>query len=147
MRKDDRSAFILSDDHVGPSGTPQADIFRPMRIPVILVSDSRLGGIASTIAAAESLTLRGYDIDAVVCFDDHSRYENAAYLKSYFENLDIATFVIPWIPNLDGVGGEEEVNRMQNYYQAESRREPASDVAKHVVTQHRCRIEKIEHSM
>ena len=63
----------------GPSGTPQADIYRPLRLPAVLVGDHKLGGIASTISAAESLIMRGYDLDAVVCFDDQSKYRNAEY--------------------------------------------------------------------
>lgn len=104
----------------GPSGVPQADIFRPMRLPVILVGDHRLGGIASTISAAESLTLRGYDIGAVICFDDKGKYENADYLLKYFGNMNIPAFTIPWIPNLEGCTQEEELDAMRNYYDNQS---------------------------
>ena len=93
----------------GPSGTPQADIFRPMRLPAVLVGDHRLGGIASTISAAESLILRGYDIDAVVCFDDKSKYQNGGYLKGYFEKMGIPAFELPWVPSgIDECGEKEE---------------------------------------
>jgi len=50
----------------GPSGTLQCDLFRPFRLPVVLVGDPRLGGISSTISAYETLLLRGYDVDAIV---------------------------------------------------------------------------------
>ena len=43
----------------GPSHTLQADIYRPLRLPVLLVGDSRLGGITATLSAYESLALRG----------------------------------------------------------------------------------------
>ncbi|KAI8937483.1 hypothetical protein NX059_005201 [Plenodomus lindquistii] len=106
----------------GPSGTPQADIFRPLRLPAVLVGDHRLGGIASTISAVESLRIRGYDVDAVVCFEDNSKYENAQYLSEYFQKLDISAFTIPWIPDLTGIspGTAEESKIMQKYYSSQS---------------------------
>mmetsp|Transcript_34023 Transcript_34023/g.55120 ORF Transcript_34023/g.55120 Transcript_34023/m.55120 type:complete len:831 (+) Transcript_34023:36-2528(+) len=52
-----------------PSGSLQCDLFRPLRLPVILIGDSRLGGISATITAYESLKIRGYDIAAVVMWD------------------------------------------------------------------------------
>ncbi|KAF2129586.1 PLP-dependent transferase [Dothidotthia symphoricarpi CBS 119687] len=120
----------------GPSGTPQADIFRPLRLPVVLVGDHRLGGIASTISAAESLIMRGYDIDAVVCFDDKSKYENAAYLKNYFKKLEIAAFDLPWIPNLEGVSEQEEGDLMWKYYQTESLAGQTYRVADRLIDRH-----------
>lgn len=49
-----------------PSGSLQCDLLRPLRLPAILVGDSRLGGISATIAALETLQLRGIDTAAVV---------------------------------------------------------------------------------
>jgi hypothetical protein len=46
----------------GPSHSLQADIYRPLRLPVLLVGDSRLGGITATLSAYESLTLRGEQV-------------------------------------------------------------------------------------
>jgi bifunctional dethiobiotin synthetase / adenosylmethionine---8-amino-7-oxononanoate aminotransferase len=46
----------------GPSGTLQADLYRPLRLPVLLVGDPRLGGISTTLSALESLRLRGYTV-------------------------------------------------------------------------------------
>lgn len=128
----------------GPSGTPQADIFRPMRLPAVLVGDHRLGGIASTISAAESLIMRGYDIDAVVCFDDKSKYENAAYLKKYFEKLGIPAFDIPWIPNLEGVSKQDEGAKMQDYYQNKSQADCTYKVAGTLIDRHMKRLEKMK---
>lgn len=58
--------------------------FRPFRLPGILVGDGRLGGISGTIAAYESLKLRGYDVAAVV-FEDHGLV-NEVPLNSYLRN-------------------------------------------------------------
>jgi len=59
-------------------------VIRPFRLPGILVGDGRLGGISGTIAAYESLKLRGYDIAAVV-FEDHGLV-NEVPLTSYLRN-------------------------------------------------------------
>ncbi|KAJ1433507.1 Pyridoxal phosphate-dependent transferase, major domain [Sesbania bispinosa] len=72
----------------GPSGSLQCDLYRPFRIPAILVGDGRLGGISGTISAYESLTLRGYDVVAVV-FEDHGLL-NEGPLLSYMRSNIIA---------------------------------------------------------
>ncbi|XP_010443450.1 PREDICTED: bifunctional dethiobiotin synthetase/7,8-diamino-pelargonic acid aminotransferase, mitochondrial-like [Camelina sativa] len=79
----------------GPSGTLQCDLYRPFRLPGILVGDGRLGGISGTIAAYESLKLRGYDIAAVV-FEDHGLV-NEVPLTSYLRNK-VPVLVLPPIP-------------------------------------------------
>lgn len=57
---------------------------RPLRLPGLLVGDGKLGGISSTIAAYESLHLRGYDIDAVILVDGGVGNEEA--LRNYFRD-------------------------------------------------------------
>lgn len=128
----------------GPSGTPQADLFRPLRLPAVLVGDHRLGGIASTISATESLIMRGYDVDAVVCFDDGSKYDNATYLKEYFSNRNIPTIAVPWIPCLEGVNEEEEFSRMSSYYKTVSQGKEINLVADQLIEAHAKRLESAE---
>ena len=78
------------------AGTPQADCYRPLFLPTVLIGDSKLGGISSTIASYESLLIRGYIIDAVLLFRDEY-YRNWEYLKKYFEERGIflATVISP----------------------------------------------------
>ncbi|KAH9868153.1 hypothetical protein J1614_007225 [Plenodomus biglobosus] len=130
----------------GPSGTPQADIFRPLRLPAVLVGDHRLGGIASTISATESLKMRGYDIDAVVCFDDQGKYENAEYLTKYFGNLGIPAFTLPWIPDMTGIGAGtvEETELMRRYYDSQSQENAIDGLAKHLIDRHAARREQLD---
>lgn len=78
-----------------PSGTLQCDLYRPFRLPGILVGDGRLGGISGTIAAYESLKLRGYDVAAVV-FEDHGLV-NEVPLTSYLRNK-VPVLVLPPVP-------------------------------------------------
>ncbi|KXZ52356.1 hypothetical protein GPECTOR_10g990 [Gonium pectorale] len=49
-----------------PSGRLACDALRPLRLPCVLVGDPRLGGIAATLSAYDSLTARGWDVEAVV---------------------------------------------------------------------------------
>lgn len=106
----------------GPTGCTQADIYRPLRLPVVLVGDSRLGGISSTISAYESLRIRGYDINLLVIFDNPT-YQNSQYLNQYFESKRKTT---PWeysIPNVISIpappsipqdnGLSNDINKLQ----------------------------------
>ncbi|PON97958.1 Aminotransferase class-III [Trema orientale] len=79
----------------GPSGTLQCDLYRPFRLPAILVGDGRLGGISGTISAYESLKLRGYDVVAVV-IEDHGLV-NEVPLGSYLRQ-SVPVLVLPSIP-------------------------------------------------
>ena len=125
----------------GPSGTPQADVYRPMRLPVLLVGDHRLGGIASTISAAESLLIRGYDIDAVVCFDDQKGLENSTYLKSYFSQRGISAFEVPWIPDIDPKCNEQEDRaHMTRYYEAQARGGALNTLSSQLIDRHLARL-------
>ncbi|KAJ4308378.1 hypothetical protein N0V94_009378 [Neodidymelliopsis sp. IMI 364377] len=129
----------------GPSGTPQADIYRSLRLPTILVGDHKLGGIATTISAAESLIMRGYDINAVVIFDDNSKYQNFEYLRGYFEKLGIAAFSVPWIPsNLAGKKKSEEQVLMKRYYTSVCKHPEMHNVAANIVNRHNQRLKNMD---
>ncbi|XP_077238285.1 adenosylmethionine-8-amino-7-oxononanoate transaminase [Tasmannia lanceolata] len=79
----------------GPSGTLQCDLYRPFRLPAILVGDGRLGGISGTISAYESLKIRGYDVVAVI-LEDHGLL-NEVSLLSYLRNR-VHVLVLPPVP-------------------------------------------------
>ena len=66
-----------------PTGTTQADLYMPLRCPVILVGDTKLGGISLTISAFESLKLRGYDVEMVLMFNNRE-HDNYQYLSEIF---------------------------------------------------------------
>ncbi|CAG8733445.1 17396_t:CDS:2, partial [Cetraspora pellucida] len=66
------------------SGTIQSEFYRPLRLPTILIGDSNLGGISTTISSFESLRLRGYDIPIILLFDN-SQYQNHTFLQNYFQ--------------------------------------------------------------
>lgn len=74
-----------------PSGSSQLDCYRPLLLPTILVADSRLGGISSTISSYESLSIRGYSVNAVLIFKE-DYYRNWEYLHDYFGAKDIPLY-------------------------------------------------------
>ena len=98
----------------GPSGTPQADLYRPLRLPVLLVGDHRLGGIGTTISAWESLHLRGYDVLGIMVFQDRI-FENSQYIKDYFQNRGIPVAALPEPPPLSSDKALDAFC-MQRYY-------------------------------
>ena len=72
----------------GPNKTLQADLYRKLRLPIVLVGDSKLGGITATISALESLRLRGYTVYAVAIIERGSSTPlgNAEMIQEYFKN-------------------------------------------------------------
>ncbi|KAK5114294.1 hypothetical protein LTR62_002545 [Meristemomyces frigidus] len=99
-----------------PSGSSQADLYRPLRLPVILVGDHQLGGIGTTISAWESLRIRGYDVKSVGLFAE-SHYDNHSYLKDYFAERAVHAFSLPPPPERHPDSSKDAVE-MQKYYDA-----------------------------
>ncbi|QRV89826.1 aminotransferase class-III protein [Ceratobasidium sp. AG-Ba] len=102
------------------SGTLQSDAYRPLRLPTILIADSRLGGISSTISAYESLHLRGYDIDLVLCMLDPTSskaYLNHEYLAPWFAEKGIA-LCSPSPPPIRAPSQAQDQANMDSYYSA-----------------------------
>ncbi|KAI5998832.1 pyridoxal phosphate-dependent transferase [Pisolithus albus] len=83
------------------TGTTQLDSYRPLLFPTVLVGDSKLGGISSTISSYESLLLRGYAVDAVILFRDRY-YRNYEYLSSYFATRGLRVLSLDPPPPLPG---------------------------------------------
>ncbi|KAF5387074.1 hypothetical protein D9615_001809 [Tricholomella constricta] len=110
-----RSAATGNPAHIPTlSGTTQAEAFRALFLPTILIGDAHLGGISTTIAAYEALLLRGYIIDAVLLFRD-TYYRNAEYLTPYFAEKGI------WVGTLDAPPPkahniEENLTLTEKYY-------------------------------
>ncbi|RMD44345.1 hypothetical protein DV735_g816, partial [Chaetothyriales sp. CBS 134920] len=100
----------------GPSGTAQADLYRPLRLPSLLVGDSKLGGIGTTISAFESLHIRGYDVDSVLLFDDPA-WGNAGYLREHFAKHKIETTSLPLPPPRQADSHSDE-QALDDYYQS-----------------------------
>lgn len=127
----------------GPSGTTQADLYAPLRMPVVLVGDSKLGGISQTISAFESLRLRGYDVESVLLFRDEV-YENWRYLADYFEEkhgVPVGTVATP--PERQADRAADRV-KMREYYGETSELPSIRDVLGHLDKRHQSRISRLE---
>ncbi|KAJ4463327.1 pyridoxal phosphate-dependent transferase [Lentinula edodes] len=129
-----------------PNFPTQADAYRPLFLPTILVGDAKLGGISTTIAAYEALILRGYIVDALVVFndpDETSKYGNSEYLDTYFSERGIGVAVLPHPPEkLDN----EEQNRSstEEYYDSLLLNPSLSKLLARLDTLHNCRIADLE---
>ncbi|KAJ3485058.1 hypothetical protein NLJ89_g11931 [Agrocybe chaxingu] len=127
------------------SGTTQADAYRPLFLPTVLIGDSKLGGISTTITAYESLLLRGYIIDAVLLFQDEY-YRNGEYLKPYFEERGAFLAIVrPPPPRLSN--STENFISTEGYYKTITSAEEGDEaglVVDHLDVRHKARIEELE---
>ncbi|EPE04434.1 onanonoxo-7-onima-8-eninoihtemlysoneda [Ophiostoma piceae UAMH 11346] len=125
-----------------PSGSSQADLYRPLRLPVLLVGDHRLGGISSSISAFESLHIRGYDLNTVLVFED-AQYENHLYLRDYFAERDIPLLSLPPPPPQSSTT-ESDRERMAEYYEEMSARPCVLDTVTALSTSHTLRLARLD---
>ena len=127
------------------SGTTQLDSYRPLFLPTILIGDSRLGGISSTISAFESLSLRGYILDAILLFRDEY-YRNFEYLTQYFSERGIhVTALDPPPPRIDDHA--ENFANTEKYYSnlvSDSRRGDIFTAVEHLDRCHTQRIQELD---
>ncbi|WPG98042.1 Hypothetical protein R9X50_00082600 [Acrodontium crateriforme] len=121
-----------------PSGNSQADLYRPLRLPVVLIGDHQLGGIGTTISAWESLHIRGYDVKSVALFSE-GRYDNHSYLKDYFAERDVHAISIPPPPERNP-NILEDIKAMQEYYDSAANMEQVTTFTEDFVTGHDQRI-------
>lgn len=128
-------------------GTLQADAYRPLRLPTILVADSRLGGISSTISAYESLLIRGYDIELVLCMLDQTSakaYLNHEYLAPWFAEKGI-TVCSPPPPPSRASNPAQDQEAMESYYASISDGAGEMQRAEQTLTErHRKRLQELE---
>ncbi|PPJ57852.1 hypothetical protein CBER1_00058 [Cercospora berteroae] len=124
-----------------PSGSSQADLYRPLRLPSLLVGDHRLGGIATTISAWESLHVRGYDVPAIALFTGR-RYQNYEYLKDYFYERQVETFAVEEPPERQS-SAEADRKAMQEYYQAMSEHPEVDAFTESFLESHEQRIQDL----
>jgi dethiobiotin synthetase/adenosylmethionine--8-amino-7-oxononanoate aminotransferase len=131
----------------GPNGNSQADLYRPLRLPIVLVADSRLGGISSSISAYESLLLRGYDVSSVLLFRDEY-YQNHEYLRDYFQRKSIPLVSLPAPPprpsQLDPNSQLRDEEAMLNYYQKSAKESEILRLLEDMSVKNTERVERLE---
>lgn len=126
----------------GPNGNSQADLYRPLRLPVVLVADSRLGGISASIAAYEALLVRGYDVQSVLLFRDEY-YRNHEYLGDYFGRREIPVRPLP-VPPAREAAGDRDGENMERYYDGVSRGDEVSSLLEEMAVQHQGRLDRLD---
>lgn len=131
----------------GPNGNSQADLYRPLRLPIVLVADSRLGGISSSISAYESLLLRGYDISSVLLFRDEY-YQNHEYLRDYFQKKSIPLVSLPAPPvrpsQLDADAQLRDEEAMFGYYQNSAKESEVLRLLEEMSVNNTERVQRLE---
>lgn len=115
----------------------------PLRVPVVLVGNHRLGGISQTIAAFEALRLRGYDVESVLLFAD-AHHDNHGFLADYLGpryGVPVSALAQPPARSPDpGRDGEA----MAEYYRRDECRGVARRVLKHLRRSHGERVAALE---
>jgi dethiobiotin synthetase/adenosylmethionine--8-amino-7-oxononanoate aminotransferase len=125
-----------------PSGSSQADLYRDMRLPAVLVGDYHLGGIGATISAYESLRIRGYDLLLHLMFEE-DEFQNVKYLTKYFQDRQIPTLALPKPPKqLDDP--EADMDAMWSYYSEVASLDMVYRVLDQLEADHKGRIAKLQ---
>ncbi|KAJ0425274.1 pyridoxal phosphate-dependent transferase [Aspergillus carlsbadensis] len=131
----------------GPNGNSQADLYRPLRLPIVLVADSRLGGISSSISAYESLSIRGYDVHSVLLFRD-DYYQNHEYLGNYFRNKSIPLIPLPpppaRPPTHEPNSQERDQEALNSYYDTVSETTDVVSLLEELKIKNKQRIDSLE---
>ncbi|KAJ3495317.1 hypothetical protein NLG97_g3476 [Lecanicillium saksenae] len=127
----------------GPSGTTQADLYTPLRAPVVLVGDAKLGGISQTIASFEALRIRGYDVQSVMLFQD-KKYQNYLYLADYFlQKYNIPVMSLQEPPERHE-NEARDVEAMKEYYEQRTEENVVGTVLQHLDSNHTKRLDRLE---
>lgn len=111
----------------------------------MLIADSRLGGISSSISAYESLLLRGYDVQSVLLFRD-DYYLNHEYLGDYFHKKDIPLRPLPAPPARPEEDGarERDAENMENYYEGIARGDEIKSLLDEMAVKHQARLDRLD---
>ncbi|KAM0270603.1 hypothetical protein ACHAQH_009387 [Verticillium albo-atrum] len=138
----ERTAY-LKPVSTGPANEADIDLYAPLRLPTVLVGDSKLGGISQTIAAYESLKLRGLDVEAVLLFQN-ATYENHLYLRDYFQEhagIPVETVTAPPERHTDS---RSDHDALSAYYEQESSGEIVRSVLDGLDIRGKSRIARLE---
>ena len=125
-----------------PSGSSQADLYRPLRLPALLVGDHHLGGIATTVSAYESLRLRGYDVWLHLVFQE-PEFMNVEYLSRYFAERGVRTLALPKPPKVERDAAVDQEN-MWNYYAEVTNFDSVHEEMNYLLDRHERRISDLD---
>lgn len=125
------------------TGSSQIEAYRPLRLPTVLIAAPQLGGISTTLSAYESLLVRGFDVDAVLCTRE-DYYENWKYLSAWFakRHIHFATLEPPG-PFLSDPA-EDEAQMREYYTKLTERQEEVPAVIAHLQRAHSQRLQALQ---
>ncbi|KAI8991083.1 pyridoxal phosphate-dependent transferase [Mycotypha africana] len=130
------------------SGTPQVDFYRSLRLPTLLIGDSHLGGISTTLTSLESLHLRGYDVPAVLLFEQ-PHYRNHVLIGERYRKMtsdggrgEGLVVTVPPPPPVNEADPVRDQASMKAYYQQLD--EHLVPVIQHLDAYHEQRFERLE---
>ncbi|KAI8598650.1 pyridoxal phosphate-dependent transferase [Dissophora ornata] len=125
------------------SGELQSRFYRPLRLPTVLVGDSHLGGISTTLTSYESLHQYGYDIPALLLFDNKS--QNHQFLEQYLsktvEKTRPMVHVLPSPPE-KLADPRADAEQLQEYYKQTE--DYFTDVVQRLEKAHHERLDRLE---
>ncbi|TIB36120.1 hypothetical protein E3P84_01056 [Wallemia ichthyophaga] len=125
------------------TGTSQADAYRSLLLPTILIASSHLGGISTTLAAYESLHMRGYSVEAILVFREEY-YANYQYLSDWGRERGVHVAVIDQPPSKDSNALNDQ-EALQAYFSSLSNGDGAVlSTLDELDTRHKKRIEEIK---
>lgn len=110
---------------------------------MLLVADPRLGGVSASISSFESLVLRGYDVDAVVLFED-DYYQNHGYLRDFFAPKGVPLYSLP--PPPERQADEKDREAMAVFYDQTTKHDSIAALLDDLKTKHTQRLDRL-HAM
>ncbi|TPX75411.1 hypothetical protein CcCBS67573_g03337 [Chytriomyces confervae] len=113
-----RDAFILIETAGGvhsptASRSLQSNLYKALGLASVLVGDSKLGGISTTLTAYESLRARDFNVPLILLFKN-ARYMNEDVIA---ENVDAEVVVVPEPPKrVDGLTAQQDREQLLEYF-------------------------------
>lgn len=122
-----------------PPGKCQADVYQPLRLPAILVSDGKYG-LDETMGAFEALRRRDYDVQSVLIFKDPA--ENHLRIAKRFDELGITNLSLRKLPEPHPVP-QKDTRQMKEWYSGVARSNAVKDLLCGLYDRHNQRAKEL----
>lgn len=124
-----------------PSGNCQANVYRPLGVPAILVSDAAKDDFDKVIRDYESLCRRDYDVQSVVVFKDAAG--NHARIAEYFDKLGVHFMAMREIPERHE-DPRKDSNMTKNYFSSMARANATKGLLRYLYETHNKRAKELD---
>lgn len=115
-----------------PSGKCQADVYKPLRLPAILVGDGNRG-VDDTVSAFEALRRRDYDVQSVMVLRDPD--ENHLRIAEHFDKLDIRCLCLRPLPEKHFVQSKDS-NQLAQWHSGTARSNAVKELLRDLYDRH-----------